>query len=213
MVDPILDRARELIKQKRYLEARAVLELVDHPLATKWIARIDQILTQQSTQYPSHLPAANRYQPRGKVSDLKKNKTGTCRQIFNAIILVTAGLLILVAWIGNRAASPPATQPQLDAISTSVAGVPNWRRWEVDGRNYVITIDGDTVGHRDVYRRIGRVFVDNSVNAFDRVVLIYMDNGFTTFVLTATVSNIRAFVNRTINEDEFERRIDVSFDY
>ena len=35
--------ARELINEKRYDEARAILQAVDHPTADKWLAKLDQI--------------------------------------------------------------------------------------------------------------------------------------------------------------------------
>ncbi|RMF82796.1 MAG: hypothetical protein D6737_00605 [Chloroflexi bacterium] len=42
--------ARDLIKQKRYQEARAILVHVDHPTAQEWIAKIDQLTAQQPPQ-------------------------------------------------------------------------------------------------------------------------------------------------------------------
>jgi hypothetical protein len=38
-----LVRARELIEQQRYSEARAILHSIDHPIAHKWLARLDEI--------------------------------------------------------------------------------------------------------------------------------------------------------------------------
>jgi hypothetical protein len=38
-----MEAARELIKDKHYKEARAILQTVDHPTAKEWIAKIDAI--------------------------------------------------------------------------------------------------------------------------------------------------------------------------
>jgi hypothetical protein len=38
-----LERARDLIKQKRYSDARQILESVNHPTAIKWLAKLDEI--------------------------------------------------------------------------------------------------------------------------------------------------------------------------
>lgn len=38
-----MQAARELIKEKRYSEARAILETVDHPVAVDWLIRLDEI--------------------------------------------------------------------------------------------------------------------------------------------------------------------------
>lgn len=38
-----MEAARELIKAKRYNEARGILRNVDHPLAQEWLAKIDQL--------------------------------------------------------------------------------------------------------------------------------------------------------------------------
>ncbi|MBZ0321402.1 MAG: hypothetical protein K8L91_33630, partial [Anaerolineae bacterium] len=35
--------ARELIKAKRYDEARFILKSIDHPTAKEWLAKLDQI--------------------------------------------------------------------------------------------------------------------------------------------------------------------------
>jgi len=42
-----MEAARELIQEKKYVEARAILKTVDHPLATEWIGKIDQITATQ----------------------------------------------------------------------------------------------------------------------------------------------------------------------
>ena len=41
-----LARANELIQQKRYSDARAILQTVDHPMATEWLHKLDSIEAQ-----------------------------------------------------------------------------------------------------------------------------------------------------------------------
>ncbi len=38
-----LERARDLIKAKRYDEARAILQNIDHPTAQKWLEKLDEL--------------------------------------------------------------------------------------------------------------------------------------------------------------------------
>ena len=50
-----MQAARELIQEKRYQEARAILQSVDHPTARKWLAKLDQIAPVQSQSSWSQL--------------------------------------------------------------------------------------------------------------------------------------------------------------
>lgn len=43
MVREQMERARELIKAKRYDEARAMLRAIDHPTAAKWLDKLDEL--------------------------------------------------------------------------------------------------------------------------------------------------------------------------
>lgn len=43
MSQALFIQARELIKEKRYDEARAILREIDHPTAREWLAKLDQI--------------------------------------------------------------------------------------------------------------------------------------------------------------------------
>jgi hypothetical protein len=44
-----LQTARQLISEKRYDEARALLRMIDDPTATKWLAKLDEIAPEQTT--------------------------------------------------------------------------------------------------------------------------------------------------------------------
>ncbi len=41
-------QARELIKQKRFDDARAMLHTIDHPAAREWLAKLDRIAPVQA---------------------------------------------------------------------------------------------------------------------------------------------------------------------
>lgn len=43
MIKEQLLQARELIQQKRYADARAILQRIDHPTAHKWLAKLDEL--------------------------------------------------------------------------------------------------------------------------------------------------------------------------
>ena len=45
-----LERARDLIKAKRYDEARAILQPLDHPLAEQWLHKLDAVAPQSAPQ-------------------------------------------------------------------------------------------------------------------------------------------------------------------
>ena len=54
-----LQQASELIKQKRYHEAKSILVMVDHPTAREWLAKIDTLLNDPfmaQSQQPAYPP-------------------------------------------------------------------------------------------------------------------------------------------------------------
>ncbi len=53
-----VETARELIRQGRYVEARALLVTIDHPGARQWIARIDARLLAERRELAPHQPPA-----------------------------------------------------------------------------------------------------------------------------------------------------------
>ena len=57
-------KARELIAAKRYAEARAILETIDHPKAKEWLAKLDVIApnaAQPNPTSPSRKKPGRRY--------------------------------------------------------------------------------------------------------------------------------------------------------
>ena len=53
-----LERARELLQQKQYPQARALLKTIDHPTALKWLAKLDEIAPERPVA-PSFNPVSN----------------------------------------------------------------------------------------------------------------------------------------------------------
>jgi type VI secretion system protein VasI len=68
--------ARELIQEKRYDEARAILVTVDHPTAREWLARIDNLT------------------PASKSSGVKPNRAPLLLILFVVAIVVLVGALL-----------------------------------------------------------------------------------------------------------------------
>ncbi len=54
--DLILIQARQLINQERYVEARDLLEGVDHPKAKKWLASVEELIIDLRDVEPDELP-------------------------------------------------------------------------------------------------------------------------------------------------------------
>src|SRR5689334_16320247 len=48
-----VQRARQLITEKRYDEARVLLQTIDHPTARDWLAKLDQMAAQSQPSQPS----------------------------------------------------------------------------------------------------------------------------------------------------------------
>lgn len=54
-----LTAARELIQEKKYAEAEAILNLIDHPTAKKWLAQIKSYTSSRSNYKRTILPLNN----------------------------------------------------------------------------------------------------------------------------------------------------------
>jgi len=50
-----LMRARKLIEKKRYTQARKVLLITEHPIADKWLYKVDAILQKQKPRKSNHV--------------------------------------------------------------------------------------------------------------------------------------------------------------
>lgn len=65
------EAAKKLIQEKRYSQARALLETIDHPKAIEWIVRLDQMARNQPEAVPEHAgsaspPSTPRRRPKNK---------------------------------------------------------------------------------------------------------------------------------------------------
>ena len=88
-------QARDLIKQKRYAEARAILKTVNHPKAQEWLAKLDEI----DPEFPE-VP-----QQRAKAPKKQREKSGPgCLKLGFSVgciapALFCVGLIVLVVVI------------------------------------------------------------------------------------------------------------------
>jgi hypothetical protein len=79
-----LSAARDLIQQRRYAEARALLQTINHPTATQWLAKLDQIDPPTRASVIAPLPARERN--RSRVSGLS---------VFSTLVIVILALVIV----------------------------------------------------------------------------------------------------------------------
>lgn len=188
-----MQAARELIREKKYDEARNLLEAVDHPTATKWISKIDTLLAAQSDNKPI-------------VDNL--NKLSSRRKALRVVLLSTIAVLFLIP---KLLPSLSPTQTQIDILATAAARIPNSHGGRFDDNDYYVSVEDSEIGlrHREKFAQIGRTIIVNNIEGIRRVILNYSVSGIITFTLTAKMSDIRAFVNGVISEDEFEVRIKV----
>jgi hypothetical protein len=78
-----LEQARELIKAKRYDEARKLLEGIDHPTANKWLAKLAEIAPAPSISVPTK-------------NDEKKKQGGRLRGCLIIILLLVVVYGVIV---------------------------------------------------------------------------------------------------------------------
>lgn len=113
-----LAAAKELIQEKRYFEARAVLKTVNDPMATKWLQQLDRIAPEvgfASQVYPAPPVAAPpNYPPPSMMSSpaispeadryyKRENKRANRRRIGSGIEIVLIGLFCLaIFWFSAQ---------------------------------------------------------------------------------------------------------------
>lgn len=85
-----MQQARDLIKAKKYSEARSILEGINHPKAQEWLSKIEQMAQSGSTSTPQATGRGN------EIETFGVNKTETGLRFVVAIILVV--LVIAVSF-------------------------------------------------------------------------------------------------------------------
>lgn len=107
------DAAKQLIQKKQYDQARALLETVDHPTATKWLAKLDEIA-------PKSHPKA------------KGNRS--TRRLLMAILAVP--LTCLIIWVLVTVLGAIAGDSQRQAVSGAatrlIAAMPSCTSYSFD---------------------------------------------------------------------------------
>lgn len=96
-----MQRARDLIKARRYDEARAILVTVDHPVAHQWLDRLDQIAPADSGAPAPSSPfdaAPNRAAPvaRQRPPAEPASRSGTDRLLYTALFVLIAILVVVI---------------------------------------------------------------------------------------------------------------------
>lgn len=87
-------QAQELLKQKRYDEARAILETVDHPVAQKWLAKLDEIAPAKGSR--GKKPAAKGPAAKAPAGESSRGSGLVRILVILIVVLVIAGLGIFV---------------------------------------------------------------------------------------------------------------------
>lgn len=105
-----MEAARELIREKRYNEARVILQTVDHPLAQEWIAKIDSISPPQKSSAKVSVP------------------------------LIAGAILVLVLIMGSVVVYTQRERiPAIAALSASATPTPTLGRWHIIGNESQLT--------------------------------------------------------------------------
>jgi hypothetical protein len=110
MSETKLAAAKELIQEKRYDEARVLLRTVNHPTATKWLAKLDNI-DPPSRQTPRQDSQQERFYRR-------ENQRANRRRIGDGLYLIVAGLVCFGLFAVN--AMP---KPALDASGGTIVNI------------------------------------------------------------------------------------------
>lgn len=86
------DAARELVRERKYTEARAILRTIDHPQATAWLAKIDQI-------DPPKVAPINPIEPL-KAKPVKRSKR---KYLYGCLFVALIGLAATGLWFRQYA--------------------------------------------------------------------------------------------------------------
>jgi hypothetical protein len=100
-----MEAARELIREKRYDEARAILRTVDHPTARQWLGKLEQI---DPVGRPNPVPlaqpivAAVPVAAGGAVEQdqyfARQNRRARRSRIIRGLSLIILGLFVILAF-------------------------------------------------------------------------------------------------------------------
>ncbi|PJF39620.1 MAG: hypothetical protein D6737_00610 [Chloroflexi bacterium] len=122
--------ARNLIKQKRYQEARAILVHIDHPTAKEWIAKIDRAAAKQSQ---AGLPSSQRPATSDKsfIDKLADDYFYPLVSVIVVIILVVVGAVLLT---GGDDFDGVALGQAVAFEETTVSYPAGWEAQLVDGQ-------------------------------------------------------------------------------
>lgn len=128
------EAARELIREKKYDEARAILKTTDHPQTKDWLAKLDKIdppLPDFPVQVPTPNTLPDKFEPLRFADDEKMS----WNPLAIVLIVVTVGLILYIL-VNAPTPPPPVPTPTLsqaqqvavaatnDANATNIALTP-----------------------------------------------------------------------------------------
>jgi len=108
--------AKELIDEKKYDEARAILKTIDHPTARDWEARLDKIAPPPTYRPPE--PQSFMQEPKPFMPQPQKARPPIYRGC--AMLLVAGVALFLLNSLISSPSSPPTTAPTIDYTQAAV---------------------------------------------------------------------------------------------
>jgi hypothetical protein len=101
-----MEAARELIREKRYDEARAILRTVDHPTARQWLGKIEQIDPSSRPAAPAPVaqpvvavPVASGVTQEQDQYFARQNRRARRSRIIRGLSLMILGILVIAAFI------------------------------------------------------------------------------------------------------------------
>lgn len=91
-----LAAAKELIQEKRYAEARILLQTINHPTAIKWLAKLDQI-SPPPNPYPPP-PNNQMFNPEANAFYRRENRRANRRRIGRGLQMIGLGIICFFAF-------------------------------------------------------------------------------------------------------------------
>ncbi|MCA9885578.1 MAG: hypothetical protein KC708_21520 [Anaerolineae bacterium] len=233
-----MQKARELIQAKKYIEARAILRTIDHDKAYEWLDRIDEVLSSnqsavfgtstQNTRTQDNISASK--PDRENATSEQENENNTESSCLRTTLLIIVGALVFFIILQPRTDDvrvPSSDQAIVDQVADSVSVWAGGRN--VEQVRYLDASDND--GERGIFityltqESTEAGIVDEWIDLFeavgtsvgahdldiDSVVLIMQSSsGRDLGVIIADVIDIRLYQRGTLTRGRFLDTLDIS---
>lgn len=119
-----MEAARELIREKRFDEARAILRTIDHPTARQWLGKIEQMAPadRPAAVVPpvvAAVPVASAVTKEQDQYFARQNRRARRSRILRGLGLILLGLLVIAAFVHMTQLIPAfASYPLANQFST-----------------------------------------------------------------------------------------------